>query len=349
MNGHPEPGALRAWLDGERPDLTEHVTSCAECRKISEEQAAVADLSASALAVVPAAVDVESALLTTRPRARTEVVASRAPRQMPRWINKVAAAVIAFALIGGVTATPGGRAYASAFLDNFRAERLAVVPVDFAAIDPAVLESLVEVADVQGLDDVVEPKEVANLAEAKAISGIDATPLDKADIPKDATGPVRIVAQEPKTVRVNFADTANVPVSIRPATLVLKVPGAVVQAVGGDNAPALIRGDAGTLEVAVEGGPTLPEVREALLALPGLPADTVAALRAIENWETTLPLPIPAKQFYWENTKVNGNTAIAFGDETGIASAVVWRDGNHFHGVGGTLPQSEAKRIAERA
>jgi len=348
MTGHPEPGALRAWLDGERPDLAPHLAGCTACRERSAGQASAARLAATALADPPDLhLDVEAALAAARP-APAAVIPLRRPARQAAWLGRAAAAVVLVAVVGGIVATPGGRASAAALLERFRAEQVVAVPVDFAAVDPAALASLVEVADVEGLEDATVPREVADLGEAAAVTGITATPLDPATLPEGVTGPVRVMAYAPQVVRVDFTD--EVPAGIRDATLVVQVPGAVVQVVevgGGEDAPAALRGEAGSLEVTVEGGPTLAQVRDALLSQPGLPPDTVAALRGIEDWETTLPLPVPAGQIAWQETTVGGRPALAFGDETGLGSALLWRDGDRFVGVGGMLSLSDARRLAE--
>lgn len=345
----PDPGALRAVLDDERADLVAHAASCPACRARSAEQAADARLAAEALSGGFGAVDVDAALAKVRSRAPAEVVLLVRPERFRRRLPRAAAAAVALVVAGAVLVTPGGRTAAAALLERFRAEQLAVVPVDLAAVDPAALEALVAVADLEGLEAVLEPREVADLTEAAAISGIEAAPLDAAALPAGAQGPVTILAQAPQTVRVDFADDADLAPALRDAVLVLDMPGAVVQAVGGDESrPTAVRGEAGMLEVTVEGGPSLAEVRDALLALPGLlPPATVAALRGIEDWETTLPLPVPVGYVAWEPTTVDDRPALAFGDETGLGSALLWRDGDRWIGVGGTLPLAEVRRLAD--
>jgi hypothetical protein len=346
----PDTGALRAALDGERPDLTAHVDSCARC------EGRVHDLSDTALVVATALdgqtpqVDVRAALAKVRPARPAEVVtlAARAPRRPSLVLRNAAAALVVLVLVSGFLATPGGRATATSLLERFRAERLAVVPVNLASLDPAALDALVEVAEIRGLEDVEEPRPVADLDEAAAVAGFRVEPLDVSALPADLAGPVTVLAQPPQTVRIDFADDPEVPSALRQAVLVLDVPGVVLQAVGGEQGlPAAVRGEAGQLGVTVEGGPTLAEVREALLSLPGLPPDTVAALRGIEDWETTLPLPVPAGSISWEETTVAGQPAFAFGDESVLGSALVWRDGERFIGVGGLLPLSQTRRLAE--
>jgi hypothetical protein len=261
------------------------------------------------------------------------------------WVGRAAAAVVLLVVLTGVVATPGGRSAAASILERFRAEQIEVVPVDFSAVDPAALEALEEVVVLDGLDDLAEPEEVADLDAAADVAGFTATPMT---VPDGFGGPVTVLAQAPQTVRVEIADLPDLAAEVRGAVLVLHVPGAVVQRVGGDEeGPVAVRGEAGTLEVTVEGGPSLAEVRDALLALPGLPPETVATLRGIEDWQTTLPVPVPVGEVPWRETTVGGAPALAFGDESGIGSVVLWREGERFVGVGGMLPLSESQRLAE--
>jgi hypothetical protein len=350
MSRCPDAGALRAALDGERPDVAAHLSACPACRAGSREQDEDASVAAQAFAVPPPAVGIDAALERVRSRGPAEVIplAARAQVRPPTTFGRAAAALVLL-VVFGLLATPSGRAGAAALLERFRAERVAVIPVDLAAVDPAALEALADVAEIERLDSLAEPQPVTDLDEAAAIAGFEAAPLDTSALPPSIDGPVVVLAQAPQTVRVDFADDADLPTVLHEAVLVLHLPGAILQTVGGvDGKPAAVRGEAGTLEVEVEGG-TLVEVRDALLSLPGLPAETVAALRAIEDWETTLPLPVPAGQLTWEETTVAGRSALAFGDESGLGSALLWREDGRFVGVGGMLPLSEVRRLAEGA
>ena len=349
MITHPDPGAVRAALDGERPDLDAHLRSCPECRDRAEHLRDDAAFAEAALSDTPPEVDVDAALARMRAHSAGDVVPLRPRRRQARGgLGRVAAAVAVIAVGAGVLATPGGRVAAASFLERFRAERVAVVPLDLATVDPAALEALADVAQIDGPAELIQPRRVADLHAAEAVAGFAATPLDTSALPASAQGPVQVLAQAPRTVRVTFPHDADVPVDLREATLVLRLPGAVVQATDATGTtPGVLRGEAGTLDVTVEGGATLAEVRDALLSLPGLPPETVAAVRAIEDWETTLPLPVPAGSIAWEDTTVDGHSAVSFGDESGLASALLWHDGERFVGVGGRLPLSVVRRLAE--
>lgn len=347
---HPDRGALRAALDGERADVAAHVSQCDACQARS---AAQAEDAAFAAARFPAPVDISERALQAALSRRRAVAAAPATEQSGKrnygaGLFRVAAALISVVLVGAVLSTAGGREAAAAFLERFRAERVVAVPVDFTAVDPAVLQSLTGLADIEGLEQAVDPHQVDDLTAAAAIAGFTAAPLDRGALPATASGPVHVLAQAPQTVFITFKDRADVPEDIRGARLRLKLPGAVVQAVGGDgDRPVAVRGEAGALEVVVDAGPPLEVVRSALLSLDGLPEETVAALSAIEDWETTLPLPVPAGRIAWSETTVAGRQALAFGDESGLGSALLWHNGERFVGVAGRLPLSQVRAMAE--
>ena len=345
----PDSGSLRAALDGQRPDVASHVTQCSSCQTRSASIADDAMFAAARFGAAPSVSDADARAALDRAQGRTAPapVTVLQPRRYGAGLMRAAAAVLAVVLVGGALSTSGGRAAAASFLEQFRAEQVTAVPVNFAAIDPAALQALVGLADIEGLGDTVDPQRVADLDAAADVAGFRATPLDRSALPPNAIGDTVVLAQGQHTVRITFKDQPEVPAKIRGVTLVLRVPSAVVQGVGDGDRPVAIRGEAEPLEVYVEGDASLAEVRDALLSLPGLPEETVAALRAIEDWQTTLPLPVPVGQVTWDETTIAGRPGLAFGDESGIGSALVWHDGRRFVGVGGTMPLSQLRALAE--
>ena len=128
----------------------------------------------------------------------------------------------------------------------------------------------------------------------------------------------------------------------------MQVPAAVVQQfAGSDGGPALLVGKAGTVGLATEGGASLEELREVVLGLPGLPAETVAQLRAIGDWRTTLPLPVPSDQVRSRPATVDGAEAVSFADQTGRLNALLWQRGGHIWGVAGVIGSDEALDVAD--
>ena len=122
-------------------------------------------------------------------------------------------------------------------------------------------------------------------------------------------------------LRDNGRPDARLPERFDGTRLVVQLPAVVVQQFAGrDGGPALLVGKAGMLGLDTEGGASLEELREVVLDLPGLPEATVAQLRAIGDWRTTLPLPVPTDEVSWDATQVEGAEAISFADPSGPAA-----------------------------
>ena len=115
---------------------------------------------------------------------------------------------------------------------------------------------------------------------------------------------------------------------------------------GGGSLPLLV-GQAGPLTVTIEGNVTLEELREFLLGLPGLSPETVRQLRAISNWQTALPIPIPVDQVDWQRTTVAGAPGLQLGDNIGLGSVVIWQRDGRIYGVGGAASAREIHRVAD--
>ncbi|MBO0702330.1 MAG: hypothetical protein J2P38_05320, partial [Candidatus Dormibacteraeota bacterium] len=65
------------------------------------------------------------------------------------------------------------------------------------------------------------------------------------------------------------------------------------------------------------------------------------------NPDGALPLPIPAGLATAQPVTVQGVQGQAFGDNTGIGSAVVWIKGGIVYFVGGTIAESDALAAAQ--
>lgn len=85
--------------------------------------------------------------------------------------------------------------------------------------------------------------------------------------------------------------------------------------------------------------------RAALLALPGLPQDTVAQLKAVKDWERTLIIPVP-EDTTTKNVSIKGNPGMVIIDGQGRGALVLWQQDGMLFAVGGTLTESEALAIA---
>jgi hypothetical protein len=280
----------------------------------------------------------------------------------------VAAALVALVALTGVVATPGGRAAAASFLGQFRSQRLQAVPLDAGQANQVeeVLTGLVDSGVFSGDPSqavgLADPEVAGNLAEAARLAGFAVPAVDPSVLPAGVQHtPRRILVSPAHQARLTFdRDRAlaylrshgrpgvRLPERYDGTQLVIQVPAVVVQQFAGrDGGPALLVGKAGMLGLDTDGGASLAELREVLLGLPGLPAETVARLRAIDDWRTTLPLPVPTDQVRMRPTTVGGAEALSFADQSGRIHAVVWQRDGHVWGVAGLTGADEARHVAD--
>ena len=279
----------------------------------------------------------------------------------------VAAGLVAAVVLAGLLVTPGGRAAAAGFLAQFRSQRFQVVSLDpgqssqVAEVVGGLVQTGVFTGDAVQLAGFGDPEVVAGLDEAARIAGFAVPAVDPAVLPGGVERtPQRVLVTRARETRLTFdrdraltylrdhgRPDARLPERYDGTRLVVQVPAAVVQQFAGrDGGPALLVGKAGTVGLTTEGGASLEELREVLLGLPGLPGETVAQLRAIGDWRTTLPLPVPAGQVRSRPATVDGAEALSFADRTGRLHALLWQRGGHIWGVAGVVGSDEALDVA---
>jgi hypothetical protein len=314
-------------------------------------------------------------------RATTAATATTAPAPVPpagrrrrarAWLSTrtraVVAAMVAVLLLTGLVATPAGRAAAAGFLGQFRSQRLQAVPLDagqtnqIGEVMTGLVDSGVFTGDPQQVAGFDAPEAAADLAQAGRMAGFAVPAVDPSVLPAgvDRT-PRRILVSRAQEVRITFdrdkalaylrrhgRPDARLPERFDGTQLVVRVPAAVVQQFSGrDGGPAVLVGKAGMLGVDTEGGASLEELREVVLGLPGLPAETVARLRSIGDWRTTLPIPVPTDQVRSRPATVNGAEGLSFADQTGRLHALLWQRDGHIWGVAGVLGADEARDVAD--
>ncbi|HSJ45626.1 MAG TPA: hypothetical protein VK923_13180 [Euzebyales bacterium] len=324
----PTDELLRAHLDAADERIARHVDGCGAC---AGRLAAVADnarFTARAVADLgaesPRAHDVEvDAAWRAIGRSPT-----RAPRRLRLPIG-IAAGVVALLVAGLAVFTPTGRQAAADFLEGFRSERFEVVTFD-PDQSMADLDQLAEIVDVDtGGRDMAGPEAVDTLAQAAEVSGFE--PTDVGALPDDATLD-GIVASPPDTARLTLrGDRApDLPPALDGAQLVVSIPGAVASTydVEGDQ---LMVGEAGQLAVEAQGA-ELGAIREYLLSRPEVPEDLARQLTEIDDWTSTVPVPVPVDTVVWEDTTVGGAPALMLDDAAG--SGLLWQADGRIHAVG---------------
>jgi hypothetical protein len=141
----------------------------------------------------------------------------------------------------------------------------------------------------------------------------------------------------------------NVPDKFDGASLSVTIPQSAVlsYSASGSSRDELVIVEAGELVVDVQGNVSLPEMRDFLLGLPGLPPTVVSQLKQVQNWNNTLPIPVPVDQVHWQSTTINGSQGLLLNDNSGIGSAAVWHTNGHLMGAAGTLKAVDLKNVAD--
>lgn len=94
-------------------------------------------------------------------------------------------------------------------------------------------------------------------------------------------------------------------------------------------------------------GVTVAQLKQTLLAQPGLTPQAQRAIQALDSPSGTLPIPVPANQAQSSPVTVQGVQGQAFGDNTGLGAGVVWIKNGVVYVVGGTVSQAEALAVAQ--
>ena len=84
-----------------------------------------------------------------------------------------------------------------------------------------------------------------------------------------------------------------------------------------------------------------------LLAQPGISPSLAAAIKAMGDPTSTLPIPVPINKAVSQNvTLTDGTHAVVIGDSTGLIGGIIWEKGGIVYGVGGSLTQSQLISVA---
>jgi hypothetical protein len=107
----------------------------------------------------------------------------------------------------------------------------------------------------------------------------------------------------------------------------------------------LIVGQIGLPELDVPEELDLELLRDAIIEDPRMPDELADQLGAIDNWDETMPVPVPEGAEY-EDLTIDGNAGfmLTLDNEGG---AVVWESNGVLHVVGGNLSSSELLSVAE--
>jgi hypothetical protein len=365
---HLSDGTLRRKFD-EAGSLTEpetrHFSVCADCQSRYETLADDARVVAGALAVPDIKVDVASAFsrVSSAPAAQPRF-GVRLPIVTPNsrpLVGVLAAATLVFALV--VTAVAQGI--------FFQPQTIQAVPVSVAD-----LQSLEGLGDFGTLawTTAPAPQLVTSAAEAATVSGLHvpvvgtlpsgvssivtyaAMPAAVGVFTFDAAKAAAFAARSGKTLPKMPAgmDGSKLTVTVGPAVVEifgnLNVPtGSAAAGAAPDlsqlSAPQLVVG-ASSAPVVTSTGVSTQQLEDYLLSLPGVSPNLAAAIRAVKNPSTTLPIPIPIEYATSKTVTVQGVDGLAVGDNTGLGAGVIWIKSGTVYGVAGSLKQNAILDIA---
>jgi hypothetical protein len=358
---HLSDGTLRRKFD-DADSLTEsenrHYSACADCQSRYTTLADDARAVAGALAVPDLKVDVASAFSRVR----------SAPAAQPRFgirlpivrpasrpvMGLLAASFVAVALV--VTGIAQGL--------FFQPQSVQVVPVSVAD-----LQSLSGLGDFGTLTWKTQPAPqlVSSAIEAASVSKLHVPVVGP--LPKGVSSNVTYAAM-PAAVGVFKFDAAKaaaaaakvgktlpkMPAGMDGSTLTVTVGPAVVEIYGNLNTgaasdtsqlslPQLVVGES-SAPVVTSSGVTTQQLEDYLLSLPGVSTNLAAAIRAVKDPSTTLPIPIPIEYATSSPVTVQGVGGVAVGDNTGLGAGVIWIKSGTVYGVAGTLKKDAILDIA---
>jgi hypothetical protein len=362
---HLSDGTLRRMVD--EPDAhggadARHLETCADC------QARYSTVSTDALAI---------SSLMTAPELKVDVASAfkrvrTAPAARPRFGFRLP------------LMRPGSRPVVLAFATAVAAIALLVTAIaqDSNTFTPQTLTPVpVTMADMQALSQLSaygtvswtkqpQPQIVANADEAHTASGL---PVPKvATLPTGVSSTVTYAAMGQATAVFTFStakaaaaaaqagktlpalpagmEGAQLTVTVGPA--VAEIYGNINTAAGSDptqaGLPQLIVGET-TAPVATSSQVTVVQFENYLLSQPGISAELQAAIKAIGDPSTTLPIPIPIQFATSSSVTIQGNIqGVAMGDNTGVGAGVIWIKHGVVYGVVGTIKRDDAVNIANQ-
>ncbi len=334
MTHCPPIGTWRAWLDEETsivgPD--EHLAACRGCAETVADLRADAAFTAGRMARLGETRTLPPATVHPLPSRR----ALRGHRST--WLKSLVAAAAALVLVF----TPFGQDAAEAFLAAFRVERFDLV----RATALEAFQTAETLAALGSIDDgaAVPIPSTASIEEASAQTG-----LDVSDLAGLSDGAVLVVPESSVTwtldgerVAAHLAEQGSsipVPSELDGTVVTIRRAPAVVAAVGAIDDPELIVAVSGPVTANTMDGMGLGDLRAFLLELPGIPEGVTNQLGAIEDWQTTLPIPVPVDHGSASIERMGGVEVVTF-EVDALGTGLMWLDGEQIQAV---MAPSEAR------
>jgi anti-sigma factor RsiW len=376
-------GQLRFLLDAGPESGAErlHLAGCRRCSERLELVRRDAAITTAALARLDAA-DAPDApdLIAAYGRLRARLVGDRwmepdsrdslmSDLWSRRWVRAAGAIAAMLVMMLAFTASPV-RTVANDFLNQFRVQKFVAVTIPMDMLQPlqtGMLENMSESekADIQqqlerlgsfettfDLEQLPAP---VTLAEAEQQYGPFNVPTDlpadyasapEAYVVDDGGASLTLNVDEVQALieRMNLpifafrdvtAETLTFEVSTDPAVVLqYTAPSGQQLVVVQTKSPRLITPDDFDMN----------DFREDILGLPFIPPDVVAQLRAVDDWESTLIIPVPEGATSEDLDDVNGEPGLLIEYQDG--AAVLWQKDGILYAVFGQAPADDVRDAA---
>lgn len=295
-----------------------------------------------------------------------EAVLSRVHPQRPGWLPAAMSGAIAAAFAAALLLTPLG-GYAMALLTIFEPKQF--VPIALSADDAATMRGVprLEFFGTLAWNSNARLRPTASLSAASASAGL--TPRQFGDVRALPSGPVRYFVLPPRTLAFTFSAAKArayerrfgrhlppMPAGLDGATIRVTAAAGIVTTYGsatdaiGTASPSEPYDGVAIVQFPMprvtSTGATIETLERYLLAMPNVPADVAAQLRAIADPATALPVPFQIDKTSATPVEVDGSPGLAIGDQTGLGSAVLWQKHGIVYAIGGSLKASEALALA---
>jgi len=380
----PSDGELRALLDHQStPEVRMHVDACATCAARLVQLSRVASgVSASldTLEAMSPRVETQHAYQ----RLQASLLAASEPSLLRRggeWMSgiwnrpqgrAIAAMATAVVLLLVVALSPM-RTVADDFLNQFRVQKFAAItiPMNFeqpdqtamfqmmsaAAQSPAVHDELAGLGtfettfqfDGDHLPTALTEEQAAAQYDGLRVpqslpDGFDSAPQAYVTEAGSASYTLNVDKARQIIAQIGLPIYAFDSVTSPTLKFSVDVPSAAVlryQDAAGEN---LVVGQMVSPELDIPSEFNMDQLREDILRFPGLPSDLVSQLRAVDDWESTLIVPIP-EDATSESVKVDGNPGLLIKAEEG--NGVLWEDGGTLYAVFGQVSADQIMATAK--
>ena len=369
-------GMLQAYLDGEasrneKKQIMKHLESCQNCREKMDELKSLHSFCVETLDVINVTIDADQAWTKFEKnlqhngnqniKEKRELKKSKGWRSMKTKTKRYLISGVAAATIFGSFAIPQVQVGASQFLSLFRVDQFEMVKLtqnDLQEIENWMSENQEGALDLKGIgkmersETTGEPKYFETY-QAAVDAGYKVPTLGEFDPVEVTVTPVSTITFTLNVEKANQLLTQLGSEHLFEASLDGK-PFSVTTFEGihtaynmNDQHITYMRTK--SPEINVPEGVSVGELRTTLLSLPFLPENVKTQLAGIENFETTLPIPLVET----EGSKVSEVTvggAQGFVVESEQGSALVWNENGNIHMIGseGEMSPEELTQLSSQ-